>query len=124
MAGLEEVKVGDLIFMENTAPQWSGPHVAYTLHEVSRITATQVIAGSRRFRKATGRIVGVGYGVAYPVTPEILAEHKKERLAYKKYHNAREILSRLEARIRKNELSNAYIDVLIANFAQLLEEKE
>lgn len=122
MAGLADVKVGDLIYTMNTGPRWSGPWVSRNVYEVTRITPTQVIAGNRKFRKDSGRVIGDGYAIADPVTPEILEQHKAETLAYKRYHKAREIIERLAASIRKNELGEADSKALFDSFGKLLEE--
>lgn len=75
MADLSDVKVGDKIAYQNPYSCWSGPKVAIRLLTVDKITPTQVVCGSDRFHKLTGKKIGSSnWGSAEPATQELLDE--------------------------------------------------
>jgi predicted DNA binding protein len=78
MSGLSEVKVGDYVYGVTNAAQWSGPKVTHRLYKVTKLTNTQVVCDTLRFRKDTGVIIGKGYGGVSVATPEIVEQPRIE----------------------------------------------
>jgi hypothetical protein len=128
MVGLADVKEGDKIATPVVGTYWTGLRPTYELHIVTKVTRTQVVTKTKRFRKDTGLQVGdIAFGIrpiAILATPEILEQHEAEVLACKWHQEAVEIINRLGTRIRKNELPDAYIKELRDNFGHLLEEEK
>lgn len=75
---------------------------SYEVLTVTKLTPTQFAAGSLRFRKADGRMVGKAYVYAVEATPEIVAQAAADQELARRHTNARARLNSLEGRFLHN----------------------
>jgi hypothetical protein len=87
MANLTQVKVGDVIAIDNRSP-WD-KSCLLILSTVERLTATQVACSNgNRFKKDNGSLIGGGYKSGFVPTPEQLEKDRLYRIEYKRKHDA------------------------------------
>lgn len=87
MADLSQVKVGDVIAIQNNTSPWCCDSLL-TLSTVERLAATQVICSDgKRFKKNNGLLIG-GYDSGFIPTPEEIEKDRLYRIEYKRTRDA------------------------------------
>jgi len=113
MTDLTHLKPGDMIAVRQSINQ--GPMVPFVQHKlltVERVTATQIVAGGRKFRRTNGNEFDTGNAQAILVTPEILETHKQESDALHHHNKALARFHDVKEAVRMSYLSASQMEAI------------
>lgn len=124
---LTKIKVGDMLAVRVTNPQWNQHTPRHKLLVVERITAAQVCCRDERggsaewrFRKADGKQIGESYTFAEIATPELIEEVRAAFARTRRLMGARAKLNDLDgARLHRLNLTLEQTEALAKAWTEI-----
>ena len=116
-ASLSDLKPGDTVIL-----RYSTPSILDRCATVDRLTKTQIIVGTRRFRISDGQEIGCSrwdYYRIVPATPDQIAEVKRRQQLKQDQERAYQLAAQVSKRARSRSTAAAAIPHLEAALAAL-----
>ena len=113
MIDLTHLKAGDKIAVPNMHRTWNGPTVEHEILTIDRITNTQIICGTSKYRRVNGICIGDLLKSCIEATPEIIEKNKKEIDDRRRWVSAAEKIDKIVYKIRQRNLTIEQMEAII-----------